>query len=503
MRRAGRELAVAPIAPLVSEPAHRYVPFLLASVALTLTFGATLGMINLARLTTPYFGGVPPGSVRAHAFVQVFGFVGLFVMGIACHVLPRFAGRPLVAPSLTRPILGLQAGGVMTIVAAFMLHGTLIPWAWAAGSIALVAAGSMFLYVVARTVGGLPATERFGRWVIAGAGWQVAAASGSLIAAWRNDVTIVQALWPAALWGFAGSWIFGVGRRIFPGFLGWQPRAPRAEGAAFVVYQTAVALSVAAAWPVVPEPPPAIVAAGAVGLLVAVPLFSWCLGVGTRAQVRHDVARGYQRYVTAGWAWLAVALLMGPLWTLVATLRGSAVPLLVTDFARHALAFGFVTQIMMGVATRILPVFTGNALWSPRARTAAFYLLNVSVALRALEAVVAMGFLPAAWPLIAIAGPPAVAAVALFALNVVFTIFGRPATAGVAAAPAVMADRYVGDILKIPGAFELLIEAGFTPLKNPVLRAAMTGGVTLRQACALKDVPLDLLVSRLEALQRS
>jgi hypothetical protein len=194
---------------------------------------------------------------------------------------------------------------------------------------------------------------------------------------------------------------------------------------------------------------------------------------------------------------------MGPLWTLVATLRGSAVPPLVTDFARHALAFGFVTQIMMGVATRILPVFTGNALWSPRARTAAFHLLNVSVALRALEAVVAMGFLPAAWPLIAIAGPPAVAAVALFALNVVFTIFGRPATAGVAAVPAVMADRYVGDILKIPGAFDLLIEAGFTPLKNPVLRAAMAGSVTLRQACSLKDVPLDPLVSRLEALQRS
>ena len=140
---ARRELTIAPAARLAFEPAHRYVPFLLASLALTLTFGATLGMFNLARLTTPWFGGLPQSSVRAHAFVQVFGFVGLFVMGIACHVLPRFAGRPLGAPSLTRMMLGLQVGGVLGIVAAFMLAEEVIRWAWAAGSLALVVAGSM------------------------------------------------------------------------------------------------------------------------------------------------------------------------------------------------------------------------------------------------------------------------------------------------------------------------------------------------------------------------
>jgi hypothetical protein len=427
---ARRELAVAPAAPLVGEPAHRYVPFLLTAVALTLTFGATLGMFNLARLTTPYFGGMTTGSVRAHAFVQVFGFVGLFVTGIACHVLPRFAGRPLAAPSLTRHILGLQTGGVLAIVLAFMLRDDLIVWAWASGSLALVAAAAMFLFVVARTVGSGAGAGPFRRWVIAGAAWQLAAAVGSLAAAWRHDAAIVQVLWPAALWGFAGSWLFGVGRRIFPGFLGWRPRAPRAEVTAFLVYQAAVVLSVAAEWPFAVGASAGFAAAGAAGLLLAVPLCSWCLGVGTRRHAAHDVEGGYQRYITAAWAWLGVALLAGPLWGLVAALSGGAAPRFVADFARHALAFGFITQIMMGVATRILPVFTGNALWSPRGRTAAFYLLNVSLVLRSLEVFVALGFVPAAWPLIAIAGPPAVAAVVLFALNVVFTIFGRPAAAG-------------------------------------------------------------------------
>jgi hypothetical protein len=154
----------------------------------------------------------------------------------------------------------------------------------------------------------------------------------------------------------------------------------------------------------------------------------------------------------------------------------------------------------MGVSTRILPVFTGNALWSPRARSAAFYLLNGSIVLRGLEAFVAIGFIPAAWQFIALAGPPAVAAVVLFALNVVLTLLGRPAVATVTPVPPALADRRISDILKTPGALDLLIDAGFTPLRNPALRAAMAGGVTLRQACGLKGVPLDPLVSRLERL---
>jgi hypothetical protein len=492
---------VAPAAPLAFEPVHRYVPFLLSSLALTLTFGATLGMINLARLTTPWFGGMPLNSVRAHAFVQVFGFVGLFVMGIACHVLPRFAGRPLGAASLTRLMLGLQLAGIASIVAAFMLREDVIRGAWIAGSISLIAATSMFAIVVARTVGGMRTAERFERWIVAGALWQVIAATGSLAAAW-HDVEILQALWPAALWGFAGSWIFGIGRRIFPGFLAWRPRSRRGETIAFVTYQAAVVFSTAAAWPIDAEPPVALAVTGAFGLLVAVPLFSWCLGFGTRPTGRHDVEHGYQRFITAGWMWLMVALVAGPLWTLLSALRGEPVPPLVTDFARHALAFGFVTQVMMGVATRVLPVFTGNALWSPRVRDWAFYLLNVSVVMRALEAFVAVGFVPAAWPLIASAGPPAVAAVVLFAFNVTFTIFGRPVAAAQASGPVALGDRRISDILQINGALDALVEAGFTPLKNPVLRATMAANVTLRQACGLTGVPLEPIVAVLDNLQR-
>jgi hypothetical protein len=336
--------------------------------------------------------------------------------------------------------------------------------------------------------------------VIAGAAWQAAAAALLLAAAWLDDVTVLQAVWPAALWGFATSWILGIGRRILPGFLGWKPRTPRAEGVAFVTFHAGVLATTAAAWPAAADRP-ALAWPGAVALLIAVPLFSWCLGVGTRRERRRDVENGYQRFITAAWVWLAVALAAGPALTLTAGLRGASVPPLVTDFARHALAFGFITQVIVGVASRILPVFTGNALWSPGARTATFYLLNASVAMRSLEAFVAAGFVPGAWPYIALAAVPALAAMVLFALTVVFTIHGRPAPDAGGVNPAALADRRVIEIVKIQGALEVLVDAGFTPLANPVMRAAFAGAVTLRQACGLKGVPLEPLVARLEALQ--
>jgi hypothetical protein len=70
--------------------------------------------------------------------------------------------------------------------------------------------------IVARTVGRVRTLDRIGRWVIGGAAWLTIAACGSLAMAWLGDPELVPLLWPAALWGFAVSWIFGIGRRILP-----------------------------------------------------------------------------------------------------------------------------------------------------------------------------------------------------------------------------------------------------------------------------------------------
>src|SRR6266702_1206714 len=81
-------------APRQSAPASAALPFsphfILGSLFLTLTLGATTGMINLLRIAAG--GDVPIAHRQIHGHTQILGFAALFVMGIAYHALPRILG---------------------------------------------------------------------------------------------------------------------------------------------------------------------------------------------------------------------------------------------------------------------------------------------------------------------------------------------------------------------------------------------------------------------------
>src|SRR5919109_832692 len=141
------------MAPVNPVPSRVFVPFFIASLVLTLTWGATLGMVNLARLTTDLgLGYLSRPSVWAHAYVQVFGFMALFIMGVAYHVLPRFVGGTLQHATLVRWSFWLQLGGVIAIACGFFHGGGFLRPLWIAGSASLVAAAALFCAVVLKTL---------------------------------------------------------------------------------------------------------------------------------------------------------------------------------------------------------------------------------------------------------------------------------------------------------------------------------------------------------------
>ena len=421
-----------------------FVPFFLGALLLTLTFGTTLGMINLARLTAGWgLGALPRPSVWAHGYVQVFGFMALFIMGIAYHVVPRFVGGTLQNARLVPWSFWLQLAGVMTIACGFFHDGAATRPLWIAGSASLLAAAAIFCTVVLRTLrASPPSREPFRRWIAAGALWLVIASALALTAAITGDVTWHRVLWTAALFGFISSWIFGVGRRILPIFLGCQPRWPRVERRIFIAYQLGVGAWVAGAWPNSDWMLLDVVrVAGATLIVSGVVAYTACLGLLTTAGPLLGCAvrspqDGWQKYVFGAWAWLFAGLALGPGWTSVRLITGGPESVLVSDFARHALAFGFAAQMVLGVASRVVPNFTGNALWSPRGREAAFYLLNASMVVRALEVPIGFGIWSEAWNLIAWSGPLGVMAMLIFALNIAATVRQRPSPILQAPAPA-------------------------------------------------------------------
>lgn len=416
------------LVPAEGAPPRLYVPFLWASLGITLTFGTTLGAINLARLTGTW-GFLARPSVWAHGYAQYFGFFALFIMGFACQALPRFVEADPPRPWLAAAALWFQVGGVLAVAFGFVFVPEAARLPWLVGSGALVAGAVAFLALVLGTLrqrSRPPAS--FERWMVAGASWLLAAALLALLAAAQDEIGWHHVLWPAMLYGFVGSWILGAGRRLFPISLGWQPRFSGLERPSFALYQLGVAAWAVGAWPYASRGSLTMRAAGALLLLVAMPSVVASIGLGgpRLPWVQRGVNRDYARYVVAAWAWLWVGLAAGPLFTLFALARGDYGSALMLDFSRHTIAVGFATQLVVGIGSRFVPAFTGRALWSPRAHRAAFWLLNLGVALRGLEAAVASGLWPGAWPLLSLSGPPVVLAVLLFALNLLAALRPRP-----------------------------------------------------------------------------
>lgn len=420
--------------PVVTMNPRVFVPFFIGSLLLTLTFGATLGMINLARLTAGWgLGVLPRPSVWAHGYVQVFGFMALFIMGVAYHVIPRFVSGTLQHAQLVPWSFWLQLCGVVVIACGFFHDGVLTRPLWIAGSVSILAASAIFCLVILRTIGsGVPVSEPFRPWIRAGACWLVVASTLALGAALAGDVMWHRVLWTAALSGFVSSWIFGVGRRILPIFLGCKPRWARIEHGAFIAYQIGTAAWVAGAWPLGESPAlSAVRAAGAVLMIGSVAAYTASLGLFASAgpllgcAVRSPQS-GWEKYVFAAWGWLFVSLALSPGATLVRLFTNGAESMLIYDFARHALGFGFAAQMVLGVASRVVPNFTGKPLWSSRARDVAFYLLNVSMLIRALEVPIGLGVWTDAWNLIAWSGPFGVLAMILFTVNILMTVRQQP-----------------------------------------------------------------------------
>ena len=55
------------------------------------------------------------------------------------------------------------------------------------------------------------------------------------------------------------------------------------------------------------------------------------------------------------------------------------------DAARHAFTIGFLTLLIVGMSFRILPVFSGKPLWSPRLAYVTYGLLILGAAMRLLQ----------------------------------------------------------------------------------------------------------------------
>ncbi|MHB9090838.1 MAG: iron-sulfur cluster assembly protein, partial [Chloroflexota bacterium] len=203
----------------------------------------------------------------------------------------------------------------------------------------------------------------------------------------------------------------------------------------------------------------------------------------------------------AAYFWLLVAASLAAAYAFYQALTGSAVPHSLVGAYRHALTVGFISLIIMGMASRIVPVFTGVRLHNDLWLLATFVLVNLGNTLRVVSQPLADLVGGPSFVVMGVSGFIEVTGLALFVVNLWRTI-DSPVVEAVEPAPtderAITQDMLVFDVLQAhPAALAALIELGFGELKNPIARRIMTRAVTLIEAARIKGIDPAAMLERL------
>lgn len=405
------------------DTAQRAVWFFVWSLAFALSLGATLGTLLWLSLTLrlDLLGPLAAKPVRlAHAYAQVFGFAALFVCGVAYHVLPRFSRRSWQPGVWQRwTLYGLVLGTAVASSTALWSPSRESLWL---AHVCLAAGSGAFGWSVAMHLRSALLPPPLAAYLQWGCFWLVVAAALPLA---RPDFLLAAHgfVWNAALWGFASSWIYGMSLRILPASLGLPWQSARFDWLVLALHQAGVATWCLGDWraqAALPGEAQPWLQAGGVLLALAALFYAHRLGFFSRmrAPVAHPIA-GTEKFLWSAYAWLAVALLTGPL---AVALFGAPTVGPAADFALHAFTVGFLAQMIVGVSMRVLPTAAGIPIWSEPLRDLTYWLLNCGALLRVGEALSAWGASLRWYSLAAAAGPVAWCAFVAFAVNLVLTM---------------------------------------------------------------------------------
>ncbi len=372
-----------------------YRPFVRSAFILSILLGFATGS---GMLVADSFG-VDRGiwwitHAQAHGMAQIFGFTGLFTMGISFHVVPRFRNGRLRFPLPQRVALYSVLGGVILrfsgqSIDEHPMTGLLV----IAGGILLLIGALIYVLTIFPLLraGDSPAGP-VERWIHAAMFWFVTASAIHLALGWwlfDHEASIAPfflstAVTEAGLYGFVGSFIMGVSTRAVSGFLGLRPVYGLAEKAAFVLFHGGLTIAVFSR---VFESEPEITAAGRLIMAVGIAVFVVALRVLEPSTVRRPpISPGaYSRFgwfIRPAYAWLAIGAGFVFIEALEVLADATILPAEANQPVIHIVTMGFATSMVIGMGCRMIPLFEGSVLPGHRLLDAAFALLSISVVTR-------------------------------------------------------------------------------------------------------------------------
>ncbi|RME48045.1 MAG: hypothetical protein D6795_13355, partial [Deltaproteobacteria bacterium] len=418
--------------PPTVEESPLFQTYIRGAILLALLWGGVWGVINLLRIAhASSFTALNLVSAQGHAHIQIFGWVGLFIMGVAFHVVPRFMNTVLPHPRAAAGAFWLMAAGVVLRVLGQVFFSR-IPLA---GGV-LIASGAMELAAIVLFAGVIVQTVRKGGGKIETYLWFLSAGLLSFVVAGVIGLigTVEMARWATPffpfswlgvlrhlqLYGFITCFILGVSLRAFPFLLGLRSPWEGMAKWAFVVYGGGVILQIVA----LSLDRSLLAFLAALLELSGGALFVYALRIFEPPEIvfpEAHVDRGIFWFVRAAWIWFLISLGMLVMIRLEAWRALSpwghaligAHPF--WDATTHAMALGFITMMILGVGFRVIPIFSGRHALTGWGVKLSFLLLCSGVVLRVfVQPFVSVAPTPRIFALMGASGLLAYGAMAIF-----------------------------------------------------------------------------------------
>lgn len=407
--------------------------YVMAGLFFLLLPGTFLGVWNLIAISERHsVTEVSAAWLQAHGHAQMFGWIGSFIIGIGFYSLSKMGNvRPfVVARGWTCWVL--WTGGV-----SLRWTTNLYGWNWRAmlplSALMELCAFLMFFHSVGRQKrkhlesvkpnGEGNRREIWMKLVLSSTIGFLLALLANLGSALYVSLTgdtpalphaMDQRFLVLAMWGFIALSIWGFSARWLPVFLGLRKPdegmllLALASVAAGVITITAGAARLSSV----------LLLLGAVCAVFGLHIFAR----PERAPKTQGIHRSFPVFVRIAYVWMLIAAATA-LWAVVSDQAGG-----IWGGSRHALTVGFVSTMMFAIGQRVLPAFCGmRTLFSPNLMLASLLTLNIGCLMRVGSEIAAYeSNAAAAWQALPVSAILEMAAVTLFALNLLLTLLSRP-----------------------------------------------------------------------------
>lgn len=485
-----------------------YRRFFIAAVIFLMTLGASWGAHILAKIAkSGSFVDASILSIQAHAQAQVYGWMGLVVMGFAYQAFPRFWKTSLRNPS--RANLSFWSMVLGIVASASGIYFATLPF----GLPLSVVGGAMELSAVVLFAWELAATFRLSgkklepyiAYVFVALAWFVAGTAVNLVHTWALVLSAKHpeyAAMAAAMQsgmrdmqfeGFALTMIAGVSLRTLPHIFGLNEVKPRVASASLLAVTIAVIAQVAFGASI-----PAVAVVSHSVLLLVAALLTVQFGIWKK------FAEGdrSEKFIRAAWIWLIISVAM-----LIATPLYSHAYL---GAARHAITVGFISLMIMGYGAKVVATLNGFDTRNLTSLILPFALVNIGCTIRVLGQAVTTTY-PAAFPLVGVSGVFETIGMGMWGWHILNLIIAgqselRNNSAKVSAPKpeAIEEHHIVHDVLDwFPQTEPIFIEFGFSAVTNPIMRMTVARQVTIKKACQMHNIDSALFVAALNDIATS